>query len=114
MTTIYHNPKCSTSRRTLELLRDKGEEPEVIEYLKTPPSREEIVRLLSALGIGARQLLRRKEALAGELGLDDPSVGDERIVDAMAEHPVLIERPIVVTEKGARLCRPVETVLEIL
>lgn len=114
MTTIFHNPKCSTSRRTLELLRDKGEEPEVIEYLKTPPSREELLRLLSAIGISARQLLRRKEPLAGELGLDDPAVNEDRIVDAMVEHPILIERPIVVTSKGARLCRPVETVLEIL
>lgn len=114
MTTIYHNPKCGTSRRTLELLREKGEEPTVIEYLKTPPSRDELLSLLSAMRMEPRSLLRKKEALYGELGLDDPSVSDDAIIDAMLENPILIERPIVVTSKGVRLCRPSEAVLEIL
>lgn len=114
MTTIFHNPKCGTSRRTLELIRERGDEPEVIEYLKDPPSREELKRLLGAMGISARALLRKKEALHAELGLDDPSLGDDALVDAMVENPILIERPIVETAKGVRLCRPAETVLEIL
>ncbi|HWV37363.1 MAG TPA: arsenate reductase (glutaredoxin) [Vulgatibacter sp.] len=114
MTTIYHNPRCSTSRRTLELLRERGEEPEVIEYLANPPSRNELQRLLREMGIPPRVLLRKKEARYAELGLDDPSISDDAIVDAMVENPILIERPIVETSKGVRLCRPVEKVLEIL
>jgi len=114
MTTIYHNPKCSTSRRTLEMIRERGEEPKVIEYLATPPSREELLRLLRAIGIPARALLRKKEARYEELGLGDPSLSEDAIVDAMHENPILIERPIVETRKGVRLCRPAETVLEIL
>jgi len=114
MTTIYHNPKCSTSRRTLDLIRERGDEPKVIEYLKTPPSRGELVRLLREMGMPARSLLRKKEALFEELGLGDPSLSEDALVDAMLEHPILIERPIVETGKGVRLCRPVERVLEIL
>ena len=114
MTKIYHNPNCSTSRRTLALLRERGIEPTVIEYLKEPPSRAELAALIEAMGIAPRALLRRKESLYAELGLDDPKWTDAELIDVMVEHPILIERPIVVTEKGVRLCRPVETVLEVL
>ena len=111
-TVIYHNPKCSTSRKTLELLRDKGIEPEVVQYLKTPPSRGELAGMISAAGIDVRAAVRKSEALYAELNLADAS--DDRLLDAMAEHPVLIERPFVVTPKGTRLARPVDTVREIL
>lgn len=109
---IYHNPKCSTSRKTLELLRDNGIEPEVVQYLKTPPSREELARLIRNAGIEVRAAVRKRESLYGELGLAE--AGDEELLDAMAEHPILIERPFVVTPKGTRLARPIDAVREIL
>lgn len=112
--TIYHNPACGTSRNTLALLRERGEEPRVIEYLKTPPTRAEIAGLIAAMGIKPRQLLRDKGLLYDELGLSDPKLDDDAIIDAMAAHPILINRPIVVTPLGTRLCRPAESVLEIL
>ena len=112
--TIYHNPSCGTSRNTLAMIRASGEEPEVIEYLKTPPSREQLIALITAMGIRARDLLREKEAAYAELGLADPGRGDDALLDAMLAHPILINRPIVVTEKGARLCRPSELVLDLL
>lgn len=114
MNRIYHNPKCSTSRKTLALLEEKGVEVQVIEYLKTPPSRDELVALLEQMGMTPRELLRKKGDLYKELDLANPKWTEEQILDFMVEHPVLIERPIVVTEKGARLARPVERVLEIL
>ena len=112
--TIYHNPKCGTSRTTLALIREAGIEPEIVEYLKTPPTRTVLTGLIKQSGGSARDLLRVKEPLAAELGLDDPKVSDAKIVDAMMEHPILLNRPIVVTARGARLCRPPETVHEIL
>ena len=114
MTTIFHNPNCSTSRRTLDLLKARGIEPQVVEYLRAPPSRSELAELIARMGIAPRALLRRKEALYGELGLDDPKWTDEQLIELMIEHPILIERPIVVTTKGVRLGRPPESVLEIL
>jgi arsenate reductase len=114
MITIYHNPACGTSRNTLALIRGSGAEPHVIEYLKTPPSRAELVTLLAQMGIAARQLLRDKEKIAHELGLNDPSVSESALLDAMMAHPILINRPIVVTPLGAKLCRPSEVVLDIL
>lgn len=110
--TIYHNPRCTTSRKTLELLRDSGFEPTIVEYLKTPPSRGELVKMISAAGIDVRAAVRKREALYAELNLAD--AGDDDLLDAMAEHPILIERPFVVTPKGTRLARPVDTVREIL
>ena len=112
--TIYHNPLCGTSRKTLDILRETGDEPRVIEYLKTPPTRDELKRLYDRAGISARDGLRAKEPLAAELGLTRADVTDDEILDAMVEHPILINRPIVETEKGVRLCRPQETVREIL
>lgn len=112
--TIYHNPMCGTSRKTLEILQDEGADLTVIEYLKTPPSREELQRLYQRAGIGPREGLRAKEPLAEELGLTAPGVTDERILDAMMEHPILIQRPLVETEKGVRLCRPQEEVRNLL
>lgn len=112
--TIYHNPACGTSRNTLTMIRQSGEEPEVIEYLKDTPSRARLVELIKAMGIPARDVLRAKEAPFRELGLDDLARTDNEIIDAMLAHPILINRPIVVTPKGARLCRPSEVVLEIL
>lgn len=112
--TIYHNPACGTSRKTLALIRAKGVEPLVVEYLHQPPSREKLVELIRAAGIGPRDLLRRKEGLVAELGLDDPEVAGEALIDAMVEHPILINRPIVETPLGVRLCRPSELVLDIL
>ncbi|MGC1150675.1 arsenate reductase (glutaredoxin), partial [Mycobacterium sp.] len=109
---VYHNPRCTTSRKTLELLRDSGIEPTVVEYLKTPPSRAELVGMIRAAGIEVRTAVRKREALYAELGLAD--AGDDQLLDAMAEHPILIERPFVVTPKGTRLARPVDTVREIL
>ncbi len=114
MTTIYHNPRCSKSRQTLELLRDKGVEPTVVEYLKTPPTREELERILEMLRMEPRNLMRRKEKEYKELGLDDPSLGREQLIDAMVAHPRLIERPIVVEGNRAAIGRPPEKVLEIL
>ena len=112
--TIQHNPACGTSRKTLDLLRESGAEVTVNEYLKNPPSRDELKRLYERAGISPREGLRAKEPLANELGLTDPNVDDDRILDAMAEHPILIERPIVETDKGVRLCRPQERVRDIL
>jgi len=111
---IYHNPDCGTSRNTLAMMRQSGEEPHVIEYLKTPPSRAKLRELLAAMGMAPRELLRRKGTPYAELGLDDPALTDEQLIDAMLAHPLLINRPIVVTEKGTHLCRPSETVLELL
>jgi arsenate reductase (glutaredoxin) len=112
--TIYHNPACSTSRNVLAMLRASGEEPEVIEYLKTPPSRERLKELLAALGMNPRQLLRRKGTPYDELGLDDPKWTDDELIELMLAHPILIERPIVVAPKGTVLARPSEKVLDIL
>jgi arsenate reductase len=112
--TIYHNPLCGTSRKTLEILNNEGADVTVVEYLKSPPSREELKRLYQRAGITPREGLRDKEPLAEELGLTDPSVGDDTILDAMMEHPILIQRPLVETEKGVRLCRPQEEVRELL
>jgi len=114
MTTIYHNPKCGTSRNVLAMIRERGEEPEVIEYLKTPPSRERLKELLAAMGMAPRDLLRRKGTPYDELGLDDPKWTDDQLVELMVQHPILIERPIVVSGKGVRLCRPKEKALEVL
>ena len=110
--TIYHNPRCSTSRKTLELLRDSGVEPTVVEYLKTPPSRAQLSEMIRAAGIAVRDAVRDREPLYAELGLADAS--DDELLDAMADHPILIQRPFVVTPKGARLARPVDAVREIL
>lgn len=112
--TIYHNPRCGTSRNTLAMIRHAGIEPSVIEYLQTPPDRDTLAKLVAAMGTSARALLRAKEPLCAELGLDDPAVGDEALLDAMARHPVLINRPVVVTARGTRLCRPSELVLDLL
>ena len=112
--TIYHNPLCGTSRKTLEILRDSGCDVWVHEYLKTPPTRDELKRLYDRAGISPRQGLRAKEPLAAELGLTAAEVSDDEILDAMIAHPILIERPIVETGKGVRLCRPQDTVREIL
>jgi arsenate reductase len=112
--TIYHNPACGTSRNTLAMIRASGVEPTVIEYLKTPPTKKELKSLVKAMGVAPRELLRRKGTPYDELGLDDPGLTDEQIIDAMLAHPILINRPIVVTPKGTRLCRPSEVVLEIL
>lgn len=111
---IYHNPDCGTSRNTLAMMRQSGEKPHVIEYLKTPPTRDTLVELLAAMDITPRALLRRKGTPYDALGLDDPALGDDQLIDAMLAHPILINRPIVVTEKGTRLCRPSETVLALL
>lgn len=112
--TIYHNPKCGTSRNTLAMIRNSGVEPEVIEYLKTPPSKARLEALIREAGITPRELLRAKEAVYSELNLDDAKWTDDEIVDFMLQHPILINRPIVVTSLGTRLCRPSELVLEIL
>lgn len=112
--TIYHNPQCATSRNVLAMIRQSGEEPEIIEYLKTPPKRERLVELIKAAGLSVRDVLRRKGTPYDALGLDDPKWTDDQLIDFMMEHPILINRPIVVTPKGVRLCRPSETVLEIL
>lgn len=112
MSRILHNPKCSTSRKTLELLRETGIEPEIVLYLKTPPSRAELATMIADAGIDVRAAVRKRESLYGELGLADAS--DEELLDAMARHPILIERPFVVTDKGTRLARPIDKVREIL
>jgi arsenate reductase len=111
---IYHNPMCGTSRKTLEILRDSGFDVWIQEYLKTPPTRDELKRLYDRAGITPRQGLRAKEPLAAELGLTAPGVTDDQVLDAMVEHPILIERPIVETDKGVRLCRPQDVVREII
>lgn len=107
---IYHNPKCGTSRKVLGMLRDAGAAPRVIEYLKSPPSREELLDLLRRMGMSPRQLLRRRGTPYDELGLDDPTLSDDALIDAILAHPILMERPIVVTGQGVRLCRPAERV----
>lgn len=112
--TIYHNPACGTSRNTLELIRATGVEPEVIHYLETPPSRDELVSLIQRMGISPRDLLRQKGTPYAELGLGDSYLTDDQLIDAMMDHPILINRPIVVAPKGARLCRPSEEVLSVL
>lgn len=112
--TIYHNPACGTSRNTLAMIRQSGEAPEVIEYLKTPPSRERLVELVEAMGIPVRALLREKGTPYAELNLADPRWSDDELIDFMLKHPILIQRPIVVTEKGVRMCRPSELVLDLL
>jgi len=112
--TIYHNPRCSKSRQTLELLRERGIEPRIVEYLKTPPDERELKKILKMLRMGPRQLMRRKEAEYKSAGLDDPALGDDALIRAMVDHPVLIERPIVVSGGRAALGRPPEAVLEIL
>lgn len=112
--TIWHNPRCSNSRAALELIRAAGHEPTIIEYLKEPPSAAKLTALVKAIGLTPRELIRDKEAAYGELGLADAALTDRQLVDAMVAHPVLINRPIVETERGTSLCRPPETVLEIL
>ncbi len=112
--TIYHNPACGTSRKVLGLIRDSGEEPLVIEYLKTPPGRETLKALIAAMGVPVRAVLREKGTPYAELGLDDPGWSDEQLIGFMLQHPILINRPIVVTSLGTRLCRPPEAVLDIL
>ncbi|WP_304351534.1 arsenate reductase (glutaredoxin) [Comamonas testosteroni] len=112
--TIYHNPACGTSRNVLALIRNSGEEPKVIEYLKTPPDRATLVGLIQAMGMPVREVLRQKGTPYEELGLGDPKWTDEHLIDFMLQHPILINRPIVVTPLGTRLCRPSEAVLDIL
>ena len=112
--TIYHNPACGTSRNTLAMIRQSGEEPTVIDYLTAPPSRDRLVSLIKSMDIPVRALLREKEALFSTLGLADPAIGDDRLIDVMIAHPILMNRPIVETSKGTRLCRPSEQVLELL
>ena len=112
--TIYHNPLCGTSRKTLEIIREKSGEPEIIEYMKAPPSREELKSIYEKAGISPRDGLRAKEPIAAELGLTRDDVSDDEILDAMMAHPILINRPLVVTNKGARLCRPQDAVRDIL
>jgi arsenate reductase len=112
--TIYHNPACGTSRNVLAMIREAGQEPTVIEYLKTPPSRATLKDLITRAGLKPSEAVRRKQAQFGELGLDKPGVTEEQILDAMIAQPILIERPIVVTDRGVRWCRPKEKVQEIL
>lgn len=112
--TIYHNPACGTSRNTLALIRHAGIEPEVVEYLVNPPSRERVAELVAASGLALREVLRRKGTPYDELGLDDPALDDEALLDAVMAHPILLNRPLVETALGTRLCRPSERVLEIL
>ena len=112
--TIYHNPACGTSRNTLAMIRQSGTEPVVIEYLKTPPSRQKLKELIATMGVPVRALLREKGTPYKELGLDDPKWSDDELIDQMLAHPILINRPIVVTPKGTRLCRPSEVVVDLL
>ena len=112
--TIYHNPRCGTSRNTLAMIRQSGEEPEIVEYLDAPPSRETLVQLLSRMGLSARELLREKSAPYAELDLGNPKWTQDELIDFMVRHPILTNRPIVVTPLGVKLCRPSETVLDIL
>ena len=112
--TVYHNPKCGTSRNVLQMLDERGIEPVVIEYLNAPPDRQTLVKMIADAGLTVREALRRKGSPYDELGLDDPKWSDDDLIDLMLKHPILINRPFVVTEKGARLARPKETVLEIL
>ncbi|MBA8845004.1 arsenate reductase [Ochrobactrum sp. RC6B] len=112
--TIFHNPKCGTSRNTLAMIRASGEEPVIVEYVQNPPTRERLVGLLAAMNLTPRELLREKGTPYAELGLSDPKWTDEELIDFMMAHPILINRPIVETPRGARLCRPSELVLDIL
>lgn len=112
--TIYHNPACGTSRNTLALIRNSGVEPTIVEYLKHPPARDELIDLIGRMGNSVRDLLREKGTPYGELGLADPQWSDDALIDQMLAHPILINRPIVVTPLGVRLCRPSELVLELL
>jgi arsenate reductase (glutaredoxin) len=112
--TIYHNPDCGTSRNTLAMIQQSGEQPEVIEYLKTPPSRARLIELIEAMAIPVRALLRAKGTPYAQLGLADPKWSDDALIDFMLAHPILINRPIVVTPKGTKLCRPSEAVLDLL
>ncbi len=114
MTTIYHNPACGTSRSALQMLHDRGIQANVIEYLVTPLSRDELAALIQAAGLSAREAIRAKEPVFNELKLNDPAVTDDQLLDAMARHPILMNRPFVVTDKGARLCRPAALLEEIL
>lgn len=111
---IYHNPECGTSRNTLGLIRNAGIEPHVIEYLKTPPSRELLKQLIERMGVSVRDVIRVKGTPYHNLGLDDPNLADDQLLDAMMAHPILINRPIVITARGVKLCRPSETVLDLL
>jgi arsenate reductase (glutaredoxin) len=113
-TIIYHNPNCGTSRKVLGMLRDAGMEPKVIEYLKNPPSRAELLSLLDRMGKTPRQILRRKGTPYDELGLDDASKSDDSLIDAILAHPILMERPVVVSPRGVRLCRPAEEVAALI
>lgn len=112
--TIYHNPKCGTSRNVLEMIREQGIEPEIVEYLKTPPGKAKIGEIVMATGEPVRAILRERGTPYAELGLDDPKWTDDELIGFMVEHPILMNRPIVVTDKGAALCRPKEKVLELL
>ena len=112
--TIYHNPKCGTSRKALEIIRERGVEPTVIEYLADPPDRDELAKLVERLGLGVRDLLRRRGTPYEELGLDDPNLSDKTLLDTIARHPALMERPVVVTDRGAKICRPAEVVNTLL
>ncbi|MDR9851938.1 arsenate reductase (glutaredoxin) [Herbaspirillum huttiense] len=114
MTIIYHNPACGTSRNTLAMIRNSGEEPTVIEYLQHPPSREQLVKMIQDAGLAVREAIRQKGTPYAELGLDDTSLTDDQLLDAMLANPILINRPFVVTTEGTRLCRPSELVLDIL
>lgn len=114
MNRIYHNPRCGTSRSALQAMQDRGLQVEIIEYLKTPLSRAQLAQLIADAGLTVREAVREKEDIYRELGLDDPAVDDDRLLDAMAEHPILMNRPFVVTAKGTRLCRPATVIEEIL
>ncbi|MGB3290504.1 MAG: arsenate reductase (glutaredoxin) [Burkholderiaceae bacterium] len=114
MTTIYHNPRCGTSRTVLQTLQERGLQPEIVEYLKTPLSRDQLAALIAASGLSVREAVRSKEALYQELGLDQPAVDDEQLLQAMAQHPILMNRPFVTTAKGTRLCRPATVIDEII
>ena len=113
-TSIYHNPACGTSRNTLAIIRASGTEPAIVEYLQDPPSRERLVQLMRDAGLSPRDLLRQKGTPYADLGLADPTLSDDQLIDAMVEHPLLINRPLVETPRGVRLCRPSEAVLEVL
>lgn len=114
MIKIYHNPACGTSRNTLAMIRNSGDEPTVVEYLQHPPSRDELLKMIRDAGLTVREAIRQKGTPYAELGLDDATLTEDRLLDAMMEHPLLINRPFVVTTKGTRLCRPSELVLDIL
>lgn len=112
--TIYHNPSCGTSRNVLALIRDAGHEPRVVEYLKTPPTKEQLRALVAAMGVPVRAILREKGTPYAELGLDDPKWSDEQLLDFIVQHPILLQRPVVVTPRGTKLCRPSEEVKDLL